>query len=143
MRRGWLLLPALALLAGVGVWQVGERRWRGPLYCIAEPGRVWGVSPLPAGATPACPESRSYREEVRSGFARVEQYVLPGWRPRVLVAALEAGGYVPQGGPEGLYRDADEFAALLNRGTEQLQYVAERLPGPRTRVTLSGRPTGR
>lgn len=140
MRWGWpVLLVVLALLAGVGVWQSRESRWRGPLYCIEESGRVWGVSPLPAGATPACPESRSYREEVRSGYARVEQYVLPGWRPRVLIPALEVGGYVPQGGPEGLYRDDDEFAALLGRGTEQIQYVAERLPGPQTRVTLSGR----
>ncbi|KEF33242.1 hypothetical protein RDMS_13695 [Deinococcus sp. RL] len=141
MRRASLLgLAALALLsAGLGVWQLRESRWRGPLYCFAEPGQVWGVAPVPAGVTPTCPQSRSYRQEVRSGQARVEQYVVPGWQPRALIAPLEAGGYVALNGQEGLYRDADEFAALLNRGAEQIQYVADKLPGPQTLVTLSGR----
>lgn len=137
-------VPALALLAalglGLGTWQARESRWRGPLYCIEQPGRVWGLAPLPAGARPTCPQSRSYRREVREGFARVEQYTLAGWRPRALLAPLQQAGFVPEGQQGGIYADEDEYADFLRRGGEQLQYVAERLPGEVTRITLSGRP---
>ncbi|MBB5235285.1 hypothetical protein [Deinococcus budaensis] len=144
MTRRGARVPALALLAalslGLGVWWASESRWRGPLYCIEQPGRVWGLSPLPAEFTPTCPQSRSYRREVREGSARVEQYTLAGWRPRALFPALQAAGFVSEGGENGIYADEDEYADFLRRGGEQLQYVAERLPGEVTRVTLSGRP---
>lgn len=145
MTRRGARVPALALLAaltvGLGVWWASESRWRGPLYCIEQPGQVWGLSPLPAGTTPGCPQSRSYRQEVREGFARVEQYTLAGWRPRALLPALQRAGFVPAGQADGIYADEDEYADFLRRGGEQLQYVAERLPGAVTRITLSGRPS--
>jgi len=140
-RTRWAALALLAALAvGLVAWQARESRWRGPLYCIEQPGRVWGLAPVPAAATPGCPQSRSYRREVRESFARVEQYTLAGWRPRALLPALQAAGFVSQGQENGVYADEDEFADFLRRGREQLQYVAERLPGEVTRVTLSGRP---
>ena len=67
LRARW---PALALLAallvGLGAWQARESRWRGPLYCIEQPGRVWGLAPVPAGVTPTCPQSRSYRRDQKT-----------------------------------------------------------------------------
>lgn len=138
MRRSFLLLLALlALLAALAVWNSREARWRGPLYCIEQPGRVWGLAPLPLQATPTCPESLSYRQEVREGFARVEQYRLPGWQPRALLPGLLAAGFVPQGGVED---DGDEFAVFLIRADERVQYVADLQPGRETLITLSGKP---
>lgn len=135
--RPLLPLAALVLAAGLGVWQAREARWRGPLYCIETPGRVWGELPLPRGATPACPESRSYRQEVRGGFSRVEQYRLGGWQPEVLVRPLVAAGYTLH--PE-VPDDGTQFAAFLRRGGELMQYVADRQPGGSTLITLSGPP---
>ncbi|GMA14446.1 hypothetical protein E5F05_09540 [Deinococcus metallilatus] len=139
MRRSplLLLLPVLVLLAALAVWGLREARWRGPLYCIEQAGQVWGLAPVPAAATPTCPESRSYRQEVREGFARVEQYTLPGWHPRALLPAFQAAGFVPEGGVED---DGDEFAVFLGRAGERVQYVADRQPDGRTLITLSGRP---
>lgn len=125
------------------MWQTRENRWRGPLHCIEQPGQVWGLSPLPAGATPGCPQSRSYRQEVREGFARVEQDTLAGWRPRALLPAWQRAGFVSAGQADGIYADEDEYADFLRRGQQQLQDVAERLPGAVTRITLSGRPPAR
>lgn len=130
-----LLLPVLALLA-LAVWGAREARWRGPLYCIGQTGQVWGLAPVPAGLTPGCPQSQSYRQEVRQGFARVEQYSLPGWHPRALLPAFQAAGFVPEGGAED---DGDEFAVFLGRAGERVQYVADLQPDGHTLITLSGR----
>lgn len=132
-----LLLPTFVLLAALAVWGVQEARWWGPLYCIEQAGQVWGLASVPSGAVPTCPQSRSYRREVREGFARVEQYTLPGWQPRALLPAFEAAGFVTGGGVED---DGDEFAVFLSRAGEQLQYVADRQPDRTTLITLSGRP---
>ncbi|WP_240730831.1 hypothetical protein [Deinococcus sp. S9] len=131
------LLPALLLLAALAMGWLREARWRGPLYCIEQAGQVWSLGPVPSGAMPTCPQSLSYRQEVREGFARVEQYTLSGWQPRALLPAFEAAGFLPEGGVED---DGNEFAVFLRRGGEQVQYVADRQPDQTTLITLSGRP---
>ncbi|EYB68733.1 hypothetical protein DEIPH_ctg017orf0070 [Deinococcus phoenicis] len=137
MRRFPLLVLPVLLLLALLAWGVREARWRGPLYCIGQAGQVWGLAPLPATATPGCPESRSYRQEVREGFARVEQYTLDGWQPRALLPAFQAAGFVPEGHVED---DGDEYAVFLARAGERVQYVADLQPGGRTLITLSGKP---
>lgn len=134
-----LLAAALvaALLAVGGWWFALERRWQGPLYCIARPGALWnGLAPLPAGLTPECPQSRSYRQEVRQGESRVEQYRLPGWHPKALLGPLKAAGFT-------LLTDdpiaPGNYASFLNRGGVMLHYLAT-LEGDTTLITLSGRP---
>ncbi|MEW6422016.1 MAG: hypothetical protein AB1511_09865 [Deinococcota bacterium] len=98
---------------------------------------MWGLAPVPSSAVPTCPQSRSYRQEVREGFARVEQSILDGWQPRALLPAFEAAGFVPEGGVED---DGNEFAVFLSRADEQVQYRADRQPDRTTLITLSGRP---
>jgi hypothetical protein len=93
--------------------------------------------PVPEGAQPECPSSRSYRREVRAGESRVEQYRLPGWQPRALLPPLRQAGYRQ-------ITDEDigpgNYAAFLGRaGTPELQYLAAR-EGDTTVITLSGRP---
>ncbi|GGO32975.1 hypothetical protein [Deinococcus humi] len=132
----WLGL-ALALL-GLGIWLAREVQARGPLYCFERPGTVWnGVAPLPAGFQRECPQSRSYRAEVRSGQSRVEQYRVPGWQPRVLIPALKQGGYLQiTDEPIG----PGNYSAFLGRaGVPEVQYLAS-LQGDTTLITLSGRP---
>lgn len=107
------------------------------MYCIARPGQVWGLGPVPAGAAPGCPQSQSYRREVREGFSRVEQYTLPGWRPRALLPVFEKAGFVSH----PLMNDSGQsFAVLLNRGPEQVQYAADLQPNGETLIGLSGKP---
>ncbi|GGL99461.1 hypothetical protein GCM10010841_05010 [Deinococcus aerophilus] len=129
----------LALLGvGIGVWFAREARWQGALYCIERPGMLWkDVAAVPDIAQPECPSSRSYRQEVRAGESRVEQYRLPGWQPRALVPLLGQGGYRQ-------ITDEDigpgNYAAFLGRaGVPELQYLAAQ-EGDTTLITLSGRP---
>jgi hypothetical protein len=140
-RWRWLgaALAALAVLGAVaGVWLAREVGGRGPLYCIEQSGTLWnGVAPLPPGFQPECPQSNSYRAEVRAGESRVEQYRLPGWQPRALLPALKAGGYLQiTDEPIGL----GNYSAFLGRaGVPEIQYLANR-QGDMTLITLSGRP---
>lgn len=130
-------LLALVVLASLGSWWLSERRWSGPLYCIGKSGTLWnGLAPLPAGYTPECPESRSYRQEIRSGFSRVERYRTAGWKPKALLEVLKAAGY---------RQTTDDpiapgnYAAFLNAQGRTIQYLASLQEG-QTVVTLSGRP---
>lgn len=134
---GIILVPVL-LGIGWGVWWTRTAQIRGPLYCIEQPRTVWnGVARLPAGFQPECPQSRSYRAEVRSGQSRVEQYRVPGWQPRVLIPALKQGGYLQiTDEPIG----PGNYSAFLGRaGVPEVQYLAS-LQGDTTLITLSGRP---
>lgn len=130
---------ALAIVgAGLGVWYAREAPSRGALYCIEQPGTLWnGTASLPPGLQPECPQSNSYRAEVRAGDSRVEQYRLPGWQPRALLPAMKAGGYLQiTDEPIG----PGNYAAFLGRaGVPELQYLANR-EGETTLITLSGRP---
>lgn len=133
------MLVVLALLGvGLGLWYARNIPSRGPLYCIEQPGTLWnGVAPLPPGLQPECPQSRSYRAEVRAGQSRVEQYRVPGWQPRVLMSALKQGGYLQiTDDPIG----PGNYAAFLGRaGVPELQYLANQ-EGETTLITLSGQP---
>ncbi|WP_415788090.1 hypothetical protein [Deinococcus saxicola] len=133
------MLVVLALLGvGWGVWLTRTAQGRGPMYCIEQPGTLWnGTAPLPSGLQPECPQSRSYRVEVRAGDSRVEQYRLPGWQPRALLPAMKAGGYL-QITDESI--GPGNYAAFLGRaGVPELQYLANQ-EGETTLITLSGRP---
>jgi hypothetical protein len=87
----WIWLTgALMVLGGLAFWPVSERRWSGPLYCIEKSGTLWaGLAPLPAGYTPECPESHSYRLEVRDGLSRVERYRVDGWHPKAILEVVK------------------------------------------------------
>jgi len=125
------------LFASWGVWAILERRWSGPLYCIERPGTLWnGLAQLPENATPECPDSRSYRHEVRRGETRVEQYRLPGWHPQALLAPLKQAGYRQQTNDP---ISENTYAAFLQRSGVTLQYLAVREDNT-TLITLSGRP---
>ncbi|WP_216329141.1 hypothetical protein [Deinococcus aestuarii] len=133
-----VLAVALVGLLGLGGWWFAvERRWQGNLYCIERPGTLWnGLAPLPAGLTPECPTySRTYRQEVRQGFSRIEQYRLPGWQPRALLDPFKRAGY------QQLTDDAlpGNYSAFLNKGGDLLQYHATR-EGDTTLIAISGKP---
>ncbi len=135
-RWAWLT-GVLVVFAGLGVWWTSERRWAGPLYCIEKPGTLWsGLVPLPAGYSPECPESTSYRQEVRSGLNRVERYRVDGWHPKALLGMMKQAGY------RQLTDDPiapGNYAAFLTGQNGMLQYLASLQDG-QTVVTLSGRP---
>lgn len=135
-RAAVLSLLVLGLLtAGMSFWLAREARWKQPLYCIQVKGQVWGTVPVPAGATPACPESQTVREEVRRGESRLEQYELRGWQPAPVLDALVAGGFsVVSRIPD----DGIQEAAVLARGNERLTYVADRM-GEDTLVSITAR----
>lgn len=132
-----LALSGIALLAGlVLLWGVREERWRSPLYCIATPGTLWGgLAPLPDGLEARCPQSRSYRREVRAGLSRVEQYRVAGWQPRAVADLLKSAGYVLI---EDELRGPDHYSAFLGRTLPaELHYTAVR-DGDGTLITVSG-----
>lgn len=129
----WLL--ALLVVLAAGSWQLTERRWQSALYCFEESGQVWSVAPIPAGLTPECPASHSYRREVRQGLGRVEQFRLSGWHPRALLDTLTGAGYLPQ--TDDLL--SNDYSAFLVRGTDRIQYSAVR-QGTETLITISGVP---
>ncbi len=140
MTGRWLRLGAvLAVLGSVaGVWLARQVGARGPLYCISQAGTLWnGAAPLPPGFRPECPQSESYRAEVRSGDTRVEQYRADGWQPRALLAAMKAGGHLQiTDDPIG----PGNYSAFLGRaGVPEIQYLANQ-EGDTTLITLSGRP---
>lgn len=138
LRLGAVLAVLAALLTFAGVRLARELAARGPLYCVSQPGTLWnGVAPLPSGFGPECPQSNSYRAEVRSGDTRVEQYRVPGWQPRALLPAMKAGGYLQiTDEPIG----PGNYSAFLGRaGVPEVQYVANQ-QGDTTLITLSGRP---
>lgn len=140
MKRLWVLVAAAAagLFSLGGWWFLTERRWQSPLFCIEQPGVLWnGLAPLPAGFTPECPVySRSYRDEIRSGFSRVEMYRVAGWRPDALLPLFRKAGY------QQLTDDPiapGNYAAFLGQGTAELQYLATQ-EGTTTLITISGKP---
>jgi hypothetical protein len=132
-------VAATASLAALGGWWLTtERRWQSPLFCIERSGQLWnGIAPLPDGFTPECPTySGSYREEIRSGFSRVEMYRVAGWQPKALLPLFRSAGY------RQLTDDPiapGNYAAFLGRGAAELQYLATQ-EGATTLITISGKP---
>jgi hypothetical protein len=127
-----------ALAALGGWWMINERRWQSPLFCIERPGTLWnGLAPLPEGFSPECPTySGSYRDEIRSGFSRVEMYRVAGWQPQALLPLFRDAGY------RQLTDDPiapGNYAAFLGQGAAELQYLATQ-EGATTLITISGKP---
>lgn len=131
-----LSLLGVVLFAGLAVVWAQEGRWRSPLYCISVPGTLWnGLAPLPPAFEPRCPQSQSYRWEVRAGQSQVEQYHVAGWQPRAVADLLKAAGYVLI---EDELRGADHYSAFLGRTLPaELHYTAVR-DGDGTLITVSG-----
>lgn len=129
-----------ALIVGVtgGVLVQREARWRSATYCIERVGQLWAgeAGAVPVGYAARCPESDSYRAEVRRGTTRIEQYVTSGWRPRDLADRFRAAGFVQRGGD--FLNDGRTYEAFLQKpGGPQLYYLASRQDGT-TVVTLNG-----
>ncbi|MDV6374053.1 hypothetical protein [Deinococcus arenicola] len=138
IRLGAFLAAFAVLGVLAGGWLARELVARGPLYCISQAEKLWnGVAPLPTGVQAECPQSQSYRAEVRSSDTRVEQYRVQGWQPRALIAAMKTGGYLQiTDEPIG----PGNYSAFLGRaGVPEVQYVATQ-QGETTLITLSGRP---
>ncbi|WP_119672940.1 hypothetical protein [Deinococcus sp. RM] len=125
-------LAVLAVLGGVVWWQSGAR-WRGELYCFADPARVWGVAERPADLTPSCPSSQGVRREVRSGQTHVEQFTLARWDPALVRDLLTARGYAVA---HALPDDGIQVEAVLTRAGETVLFTAAH-QGAGTFVTLS------
>lgn len=142
LRRSWkagrlVLAAAVAGLAVLGGWWFTvERRWQGEVYCIERPGTLWnGLAPLPSGLTPECPTySRAYRQEVRQGLARIEQYRLSGWQPKALLDPFKRAGYWQLNDPL-----PSNYSAFLSWESDVVQYLATREEGT-TLIAISGRP---
>ena len=133
MRPLLAVAGALALLCGCA------ERQGSATYCIQTPGKVWGVAPLPAGATATCPESPTVREEVRSGSTRLEQYELSGWQPEPVLRALQAGGFrILSRVPDDGIQDAAVLIRQAGSQDEQVTYVADRMNG-NTLVSITAR----
>ena len=128
-----LLTGALLLILAGGWFLLREQRWQGDLYCFDQPGTIWGLAEIPAGVTPECPSSDSYRQDIRQGLGRVEQFRLPGWQPKALLETWTAAGYLPQ--TDDLM--SNDYSAFLSRGAERIQYSAVR-QGSETLITVSG-----
>lgn len=130
---------ALIALLGLGGWWFAvERRWQGDLFCIERPGTLWnGMASLPSGAQPECPTySQGYRQEIREGFSRVEQYRLSGWQPKALLEPFVRAGY------QQLTDDPiapGNYAAFLGQGAAELHYLATQ-EGDTTLITINGKP---
>ncbi|MBZ9715462.1 hypothetical protein [Deinococcus multiflagellatus] len=142
--RGQRRTLTLALLGGAlvsvptGWWLADSLRWRAPLYCIEQPGQLWGgLAPLPAGLSPTCPDSASYRQEVRAGESRVEQYLVPGWEPLAAARVLRARGYVLL---DDELMAPDHYSVFLGKALPaELHYTAVK-QGDQTLITISGGP---
>lgn len=135
-----LFFSVLSLcIAGLAFWWSQESRWHSDMYCIEKPGTVWnGLAPLPAGINAECPQSQSYRQEVREGLSRVEQYRVAGWKPRALISTLQKAGFMQvTDEPIG---PGNYTAFLGQRGDIQLNYVAMK-EEKTTLITISGRPS--
>lgn len=128
------LLALLCIPAGWGLASLGQRS--SPLYCIQQRGKVWGVAKLPAEWQPTCPHSSTYRQEVKRGETKVEQYRISGWHPKAALPLLKQSGYLL------LTKELDSaagYSAFLGRQLPgELQYTA--IPeGANTIITISGR----
>ena len=140
--RGQRRTLALALLGGAlvsvptGWWLADSLRWRSPLYCIETPGTLWnGLAPLPVGLSPTCPDSQSYRREVRAGESRVEQYLVSGWQPLVAAQVLRDKGFVLL--DDELW-EATHYSAFMGRAVPaELHYTAVQQRS-NTLITISG-----
>ncbi|WP_229784805.1 hypothetical protein [Deinococcus radiotolerans] len=127
---------AAALVTALGLAALTVRPAPDALYCIGRPGTLWnGLTPLPDGLEPRCPTSATYRQEIKDGLSRVEQYVAPGWQPQVLMAPLKRAGYVLL---EDELRGPRHYSVFMGRVTPAEVYYTAVPDGPNTLITISG-----
>ncbi|RJF74854.1 hypothetical protein D3875_02330, partial [Deinococcus cavernae] len=71
-----VLSAALGLsVVALGAYFFGVKQRRQVMYCLEQPGLVWnGLFPSSCGNDSGMSRSASYRQEVREGLTRVEQY---------------------------------------------------------------------
>ena len=132
-----VLSAALGLsVVALGAYFFGVKQRRQVMYCLEQPGLVWnGLFPVPAGMTQECPQSASYRQEVREGLTRVEQYRLTGWQPLALMEPLKRAGYVLL---EDELRGRNNYSVFLGRSVPAELFYTAVQEGKDTVITLSG-----
>ena len=86
--------------------------------------------------TQECPQSASYRQEVREGLTRVEQYRLTGWQPLALMEPLKRAGYVLL---EDELRGRNNYSVFLGRSVPAELFYTAVQEGKDTVITLSGK----
>lgn len=134
--KSWRIWGVAALVAVLGVVTLTLRPAPDALYCIRQPGTLWnGLMPLPDGLEPRCPVSATYRQEMRRGLSRVEQYVAQGWQPQVLMEPLKRAGYVLL---EDETRGPRHYSVFMGRSVPAELYYTAVPDGPNTLVTVSG-----
>ena len=121
----------------LGAYFYGLNQHRQLLYCLERPGQVWnGLFPVPLGMEQQCPASDSYRQEVRQGLSRVEQYRLPGWQPQALMQPLKQAGYVLL---EDELTVGKHYSVFLGRTVPAELFYTAIPEGGETVITLSGK----
>ncbi|ADY27547.1 hypothetical protein [Deinococcus radiophilus] len=132
------LLAAIVLTAGLAyAWWQTIGHWQTALYCIGRKGTVWnGLFAVPAGMKPQCPQSPSYRQEVRDGQTRVEQYRIQGWQPRSLIEPLKQAGFAQL---EDEIEGPNHYSVFMGRNAPAELFYTAVADGQDTLITLSGK----
>ena len=132
-----LFLAALALTGTLAlIWWQSIGYWQTPLYCIEKKGTVWnGSFTLPAALKPECPQTASYRQEVREGKTRVEQYRVSGWHPQALIEPLKQAGFTQL---EDEITGANHYSVFMGRNAPAELFYTAVPEGQDTLITLGG-----
>ena len=132
------LLAAIALTAGLAsAWWQTAGHWQTRLYCIGRNGSVWnGLFAVPAGLKPQCPQGATYRQEVRTGQTRVEQYRVSGWHPQALIEPLKQAGF---GKLEDEIEGPSHYSVFMGRSAPAELFYTAVADGQDTLITLSGK----
>lgn len=134
--NNWAIWGGAALITALGALALTVRPAPDALYCIGQQGTLWnGLTPLPEGLEPRCPESATYRQEVQSGQSRVEQYVVQGWQPQALMTPLKRAGYLLL---EDELRGPQHYSVFMGRKAPAELYYTAVPDGPNTLITISG-----
>ena len=133
----WLLVAAALTACLALIWWQTAGHWQTSLYCIGKKGTVWnGLFTVPAGLTPGCPQSGTYRQEVKDGQTRVEQYRVQGWQPQVLLEPLKQAGFTQL---EDETSGLNHYSVFMGRNAPAELYYTAIPDGPNTLITLSGK----
>ncbi|MCY1704362.1 MULTISPECIES: hypothetical protein [Deinococcus] len=85
---------------------------------------------------PQCPQSPSYRQEVRDGQTRVEQYRIQGWQPRSLIEPLKQAGFAQL---EDEIEGPNHYSVFMGRNAPAELFYTAVADGQDTLITLSGK----
>lgn len=136
LKKRVLIVGGLGLLLGGSLnWWSTQAHWNAALYCITEPNRVWSVAPRPQTWQLECPQSASYRREIRNGDSRVEQFRLRGWQPKAVLKVLQDAGYRQL---EDELLGQDHYSAFIGKSAPGEIFYTAKKEGVETLVTVSG-----